>query len=189
MLTPSSELNAMLSTFWIPNNFEIVFIDTPSPQLGKEQPKTQCHVKPNYLFGNGVNPSAIQIAIDWDPTALHLRYQSTRERVSYYFMEKYVSFLAEIVNKYFFQLHFRFGQSTSQFRSAEDNKPNQLTWIIACEHLLPKRNLKSHIIVVTAKVDSQQPRSCKSGNCHQFWSYIWNASISSTINGWNRKKS
>lgn len=34
------------------------------------------------LLGDGINPSAIQIAIDWDPTALHLRYQSTRERVS-----------------------------------------------------------------------------------------------------------
>lgn len=41
-------------------------------------------MKPNYLFGDGVNPGAIQIAIDWDPTALHLRYQSTRERVSFW---------------------------------------------------------------------------------------------------------
>lgn len=29
-----------------------------------------------------INTNSIQIAIDWDPTALHLRYQSTRERVS-----------------------------------------------------------------------------------------------------------
>lgn len=36
----------------------------------------------NTLFADGVNPSAIHIAIDWDPTALHLRYQSTREKVS-----------------------------------------------------------------------------------------------------------
>lgn len=64
----------------------VIFLDTPSPQLGKELPKTLCHVKPNYLFGDGVNPSAIQIAIDWDPTALHLRYQSTRERVSVLFL-------------------------------------------------------------------------------------------------------
>ncbi|KAJ6625438.1 Ubiquitin carboxyl-terminal hydrolase 32, partial [Pseudolycoriella hygida] len=32
-------------------------------------------------FGEARNTSAIHIAIDWDPTALHLRYQSTRERV------------------------------------------------------------------------------------------------------------
>lgn len=32
-------------------------------------------------FGEAPNTSAIHIAIDWDPTALHLRYQSTRERV------------------------------------------------------------------------------------------------------------
>lgn len=31
--------------------------------------------------GTDLNLSAINIAIDWDPTALHLRYQSTRERV------------------------------------------------------------------------------------------------------------
>lgn len=46
--------------------------------------KNQYHAKPNHLFGDGVSPGAIQIAIDWDPTALHLRYQSTRERVSLY---------------------------------------------------------------------------------------------------------
>lgn len=39
------------------------------------------------MFGDCVpsrptHTSAIQIAIDWDPTALHLRYQSTRERVN-----------------------------------------------------------------------------------------------------------
>lgn len=34
-------------------------------------------------FGEPPNASAIHIAIDWDPTALHLRYQSTRERVIY----------------------------------------------------------------------------------------------------------
>lgn len=33
------------------------------------------------LFGEAPNISAIHIAIDWDPTALHLRYQSTREKV------------------------------------------------------------------------------------------------------------
>lgn len=32
-------------------------------------------------FGEPSNTSAIHIAIDWDPTALHLRYQSTREKV------------------------------------------------------------------------------------------------------------
>lgn len=35
-------------------------------------------------FGEASNTSAIHIAIDWDPTALHLRYQSTRERVITY---------------------------------------------------------------------------------------------------------
>lgn len=50
--------------------------------LDKGPPPTQCHIRPNHLLGDGVNPGAIQIAIDWDPTALHLRYQSTRERVS-----------------------------------------------------------------------------------------------------------
>lgn len=29
-----------------------------------------------------INSNSINIAIDWDPTALHLRYQSTREKVS-----------------------------------------------------------------------------------------------------------
>jgi hypothetical protein len=29
-----------------------------------------------------INTKNIHIAIDWDPTALHLRYQSTREKVS-----------------------------------------------------------------------------------------------------------
>lgn len=33
-------------------------------------------------FGEPSNTSAIHIAIDWDPTALHLRYQSTREKVT-----------------------------------------------------------------------------------------------------------
>lgn len=60
--------------------------DNPSPQLDKGQAMTQCHVRPNHLLGDGVNPGAIQIAIDWDPTALHLRYQSTRERVSFQFI-------------------------------------------------------------------------------------------------------
>lgn len=58
--------------------------DTPSPLLDKNQPPPQCHIRPNHLLGDGVNPGAIQIAIDWDPTALHLRYQSTRERVSFH---------------------------------------------------------------------------------------------------------
>lgn len=30
-----------------------------------------------------INSNSINIAIDWDPTALHLRYQSTREKVSF----------------------------------------------------------------------------------------------------------
>lgn len=46
-------------------------------------------MKPNHLFGDGINPGAIQIAIDWDPTALHLRYQSLRERVSISTMKMY----------------------------------------------------------------------------------------------------
>ena len=35
-----------------------------------------------------INPNQIHIAIDWDPTALHLRYQSTRERVKTFFSFK-----------------------------------------------------------------------------------------------------
>lgn len=62
---------------------ELSISDNPSPQLDKSQAITQVHVRPNHLFGDGVNPGTIQIAIDWDPTALHLRYQSTRERVSF----------------------------------------------------------------------------------------------------------
>lgn len=60
--------------------------DNPSPQLGADP--SRYHPKPNHLFGDGVNSSAIQIAIDWDPTALHLRYQSTRERVCISFLPK-----------------------------------------------------------------------------------------------------
>ena len=40
---------------------------------------------PEHLLFNEASPSAISaihIAIDWDPTALHLRYQSTREKVN-----------------------------------------------------------------------------------------------------------
>lgn len=33
------------------------------------------------LSRTSINTTSIQIAIDWDPTALHLRYQSTRERL------------------------------------------------------------------------------------------------------------
>lgn len=61
--------------------------DNPSPQLDKGQAAAQYHVRPNHLFGDGVNPGVIQIAIDWDCTALHLRYQSTRERVSTSFVK------------------------------------------------------------------------------------------------------
>lgn len=56
-----------------------IFSDTPSPLLD-ESPIKMLQKRKN-LFGDGTSPSAIQIAIDWDPTALHLRYQSTRERV------------------------------------------------------------------------------------------------------------
>lgn len=66
----------------LPLNNLNFFADNPSPQLDKSQAIAQYHVRPNHLFGDGINPGAIQIAIDWDPTALHLRYQSTRERVS-----------------------------------------------------------------------------------------------------------
>lgn len=61
-------------------DIECIVSDSSSPNLSTDAAKF--HPKPNYLFGDGINPSAIHIAIDWDPTALHLRYQSTRERVS-----------------------------------------------------------------------------------------------------------
>lgn len=56
------------------------FIGNSSP---KHLNETMANRESNFSFYDRINPSAIQIAIDWDPTALHLRYQSTRERVSF----------------------------------------------------------------------------------------------------------
>lgn len=60
----------------------MIFTDTPSPRRQHGASTNPESLQPNFIFGDGINPSAIHIAIDWDPTALHLRYQSTRERVS-----------------------------------------------------------------------------------------------------------
>jgi hypothetical protein len=40
-----------------------------------------------------INANTMNVAIDWDPTALHLRYQSTREKVSFFaFLTKIPSY-------------------------------------------------------------------------------------------------
>ncbi|XP_039429605.1 ubiquitin carboxyl-terminal hydrolase 32 isoform X3 [Culex pipiens pallens] len=46
----------------------------PAPQLQQQS-------SPTPSLSRSINTTSIQIAIDWDPTALHLRYQSTRERL------------------------------------------------------------------------------------------------------------
>lgn len=53
------------------------------------------------LFGEAPNISAIHIAIDWDPTALHLRYQSTREKVDLWHEHFQMEFLFK--KKYIFR--------------------------------------------------------------------------------------
>ncbi|XP_058060610.1 ubiquitin carboxyl-terminal hydrolase 32 [Anopheles bellator] len=47
-----------------------------APQQSSAVPST-----PLSSLQSSINARSIQIAIDWDPTALHLRYQSTRERL------------------------------------------------------------------------------------------------------------
>lgn len=56
---------------------------TSLPIEQKIQEHDQISLKNNEMikFGYEVNKDALCIAIDWDPTALHLRYQSTREKV------------------------------------------------------------------------------------------------------------
>ncbi|XP_037024901.1 ubiquitin carboxyl-terminal hydrolase 32 isoform X4 [Bradysia coprophila] len=55
--------------------------NSSTPQLSTRDTFPAMHRQNSDIsFGESPNTSAIHIAIDWDPTALHLRYQSTRER-------------------------------------------------------------------------------------------------------------
>ncbi|XP_035896794.1 ubiquitin carboxyl-terminal hydrolase 32 isoform X2 [Anopheles stephensi] len=51
----------------------------PSSSMGTVP--TASSASPAATLQSSINARSIQIAIDWDPTALHLRYQSTRERL------------------------------------------------------------------------------------------------------------
>uniref|UniRef100_A0A182M9T8 ubiquitinyl hydrolase 1 n=1 Tax=Anopheles culicifacies TaxID=139723 RepID=A0A182M9T8_9DIPT len=54
----------------------------PQPSsMGGTLPTTSSSSSPVASLQCSINARSIQIAIDWDPTALHLRYQSTRERL------------------------------------------------------------------------------------------------------------
>lgn len=61
--------------------------NTSTPKLSSRDPLPNVinrQISDNLSFNEPTttNTSAIHIAIDWDPTALHLRYQSTREKVN-----------------------------------------------------------------------------------------------------------
>lgn len=58
---------------------------TGNSSTPKMQPRFSSLPNLNTNFENGFK-GGLHIAIDWDPTALHLRYQVTRERVSLYKM-------------------------------------------------------------------------------------------------------
>lgn len=47
-------------------------------------------------YAGPVHTGAIHIAIDWDPTALHLRYQSTREKVRRYSLQQWFIIYREV---------------------------------------------------------------------------------------------
>lgn len=60
--------------YWVFFSSNLYKFSTNFPDNNKAQQETASDRPTNVI-------SSINIAIDWDPTALHLRYQSTREKV------------------------------------------------------------------------------------------------------------
>ncbi|XP_055715118.1 ubiquitin carboxyl-terminal hydrolase 32-like [Phlebotomus papatasi] len=73
MATQNIQLSSTAST-------PIMSHRVPEPRSSIHR-RTQSEIGMSGEVGTSIDLSAISIAIDWDPTALHLRYQSTREKV------------------------------------------------------------------------------------------------------------
>ena len=63
------------------NGFKLFVLDTSTPNLSARDGREGSHNSMPTKLNIVINSNSINIAIDWDPTALHLRYQSTREKV------------------------------------------------------------------------------------------------------------
>lgn len=75
------------------------------------------------------------------------------------------------------------------WRFVANNKPSPSISIIVCAPSHPKRSWNKAIIARIARANSRPPKNCKYGSYRRFWLFIWNALITWTTNGWNRRRS
>lgn len=133
-------------------------------------PNLEAKRSPEYTTSLSYTPTTkyfedFTIAIDWDPTALHLRYQSTLERVS----KMMKGFFWKSCGNYLTYFHCSFGSIMKPSPYAGGSKLNPLIWIIVSAPLPLKRSWSSGITAVTVRARNLQQRNCKYGSYHQFW--------------------